>query len=143
MNMSKYVEFKLINPEDERIYLKGNVDINTIDDDEPEFEYEQNDGTFDTHLPSYWKTRGEDLTDAFEVFLNIIDWEMFNQYLWDFQDDNDTVNFQGNILIINEGNDKSTTIRVKESTKIKLNNFGKRGESFDEIINRLLHQIGH
>lgn len=136
--MAKYVEFKLVNSDDERIYLKGNVDIDTIDDDEPEFEFEQNDGTFSTHIPHYWKTYGDDLTDNFEVFINTIDWEMLKQYLCDFQDDNDILNFYGNILIINDGNDKSSTIRVKESTKIKLAHFGTKNETFDEIINRLL-----
>ena len=138
--MEKYVGFKLINSEDERIYLKGNVNIETIDDDEVEFEFEQNDGTYDTQIPHYWKTNGEDLTDAFTFFVDTIDWDMFKQYLWDFQDDNDTVNFYGDILVINEGNDKSTTIRIKQSTKIKLIKRGNKGDSFDDIINRLLKQ---
>ena len=138
--VEKWVSFKLINSDDERIYLDGSANINTIDDDEPEFEYEQNDGTYDSHIPNYWKTFGEDLTDVFEVFVHTIDWEMLKQWLWDFQDENATVNFYGNILIINDGDDKSTTIRVKESTKIKLNKIGERGESFDDIINKLLNQ---
>ena len=136
----KYVEFKLISSYDERIFLDGSVDIDTIDDDEPEFEFEQNDGTFNTQIPHYWKTLGEDLSDEFQNFIHTIDWEMLKQFLWDFQDENATVNFYGDILIVNEGNDKSTTIRVKESTKIKLNNIGERNETFDEIINRLLEK---
>ena len=136
----KWVEFKLINSEDDRIYLKGNVDINTINDDEVEFEFEQNDGTYDTRIPHYWKTRGEDLTESFEIFIHSIDWDMLKQYLWDFQDENDTVNFYGDILIINEGNDKSTTIRIKQSTKIKLSKLGNKNDSFDDIINKLLTQ---
>ncbi len=136
--MSKYVEFKLISTKDERIYLNGSIDINTVDDDEPEIEFEQNDGSYSHQIPRYWKTMGDDLSDEFQIFVHSIDWSMLNQYLWDFRDENTTLNFYGDILIINDGNDKSTTIRVKESTKIKLNHFGKRGESFDEIINRLL-----
>ena len=139
--MSKYVCFKLISAKDERIYLNGSVDIDTIDDDEPEFEYEQNEGTFESHIPTYWKTFGENLTDDFDRFIDTIDWDMLKQYLCDFQDDNVTLNFYGNILVINDGTDKSTTIRVKESTKIKLNNLGERGESFDDIINRLIHDL--
>ena len=139
--MSKYVCFKLISAKDERIYLNGSVDIDTIDDDEPEFEYEQNEGTFESHIPTYWKTFGENLTDDFDRFIDTIDWDMLKQYLCDFQDDNVTLNFYGNILVINDGTDKSTTIRVKESTKIKLNNLGERGESFDDIINRIIHDF--
>ena len=138
-NMAKYVSFKLISAKDERIYLKGTVNIDTIDDDEPEFEFEQNDGTYNSQLPYYWKTNGEDLSDAFGIFTQTIDYEMLNQFLADFADDNVTINFYGNILIINDGKDKSTTIRLKESTKIRLNNIGERGESFDDIINRLLN----
>ena len=36
--------------------------------------------------------------------------------------------------------DKSTTIRVKQSTKIKLNKIGERGDSFDDIINKLIEE---
>ena len=136
--MEKYVDFKLIKNEDERIYLNGSINIDTIDDDEPEFEFEQNDGTYSSQIPPYWKTRGDDLSDEFEIFVQTIDWNMLKQYLWDFQDDNDAVNFYGDILIINEGAKKSSTIRVNETTKIKLNNLGERGESFDEILNRLI-----
>ena len=136
--MSEYVSFKLISSEDERIYLNGSVDIDTIDDDEPEFEFEQNDGLFSNHLPQYWKTFGENLTDDFNRFIDSIDWDMFKQYLYDCKDENTICNFYGEILVINEGIDKSTTIRVKESTKIKLNKIGERGESFDDIINRLI-----
>ena len=136
--MDQYVEFNLISSKDKRIYLKGDVNIDTIQDDEPEFEYEQNDGTFSPHLPQYWKTSGNDLSDKFEIFLGNIDWEMLNQYLYDFQDEKTTVNFYGDILQINGGDEKTTTIRVKQSTKIKLAAHGIKGESFDDIINKLL-----
>lgn len=139
--MSKYITFKLVNPKDERIYLKGEVDINTIDDtDGGDWEYEQNNGLMENHIPQYWKVGRENLSFEFNQFINSIDWDMFRQYLWDCQDEDITVNFYGNILIINDGSAKSTTIRVKESTKIKLNNIGKRNETFDEIISRLIEE---
>ena len=141
--MSKYVSFKLISAKDERIYLNGSVNIETIDDDEAEFEYEQNDGLFSNHIPTYWKTFGEDLTDDFNRFLESIDWDMFRQWLWDCQDDNDVFDFYGHILIINDGVDKSTSLRVKQSTKIKLNSLGERGESYDDIINKLIKRSGY
>lgn len=137
--MSKNVEFQLISKADSRIYLKGEVDIDTIDDfDGGDWEYEQNNGLFDSHIPTYWKTFGEDLTDEFNDFLGGIDWVMFRQYLVDFADEDETVNFYGNTLIINDGKQKSTTIRVKEKTKERLNEVGNKGESYDEIINKLI-----
>lgn len=99
----KYVEFKLINSEDERIYLKGNLNLETIDDDEPEWEFEQNNGMMENRVPQYWKTFNENLTDKFEIFLESIDWDMFKQYLFDYKDEiNKTINFYGDILIINK-----------------------------------------
>lgn len=97
------VEFKLISKNDSRIYLKGSVDFDGEMLDEGEWEYEQNNGLFDSHIPSYWKVDGENLSDEFEVFLGEIDWEMFRQYLYDFKDENKTVDFFGNQLIINDG----------------------------------------
>ena len=135
----QYVEFKLISSQDERIFLDGNVDIDTIDDDEPEFEYMQNNGTYDTHLPNYWKVDGDDLSDDFEVFVHSIEWERLNQFLWDFRFERDVFDFQGNILIINNGVDKKTTVQVRESTKLKLAHLGSKGDSFDDIITSLLN----
>ena len=135
----QYVEFKLISSQDERIFLDGNVDIDTIDDDEPEFEYMQNNGTYDTHLPIYWKVDGDDLSDDFEVFVHSIEWERLNQFLWDFRFERDVFDFQGNILIINNGVDKKTTVQVRESTKLKLAHLGSKGDSFDDIITSLLN----
>jgi len=37
--------------------------------------------------------------------------------------------------------EKTTTIRIKESTKKLLDNFGKKPESYDDIILRLLNEI--
>ena len=37
--------------------------------------------------------------------------------------------------------DKITTIRVRESTKKRLQNLGKMNESMDQLINRILDAI--
>ena len=136
--MEKYVNFKLISNKDGRIYLGGCIDINTVDDDEPEYEFEQNDGTYNSQIPHYWKINGDDLSTEFEVFVQTIDWEMLNQFLWDFHDEDATVNFYGDLLIINKGSQKSTTIRVKQDTKVRLEAIGFKNESFDDVIIRLL-----
>lgn len=99
-----YVSFKLENKEDNMIYLAGEVDINTIDDtDGGDWSYEQNDGTFDSHIPGYWKTFNEDLTDEFHDLLNSIDWEDFQQALCNFKNENKTFDCGEYILHINEG----------------------------------------
>ena len=138
--MSEYVSFKLVSIKDRRIYLNGSADITTIGNDEVEFEFEQNDGTFDSHIPHYWKTFGEDLTDEFDRFIGNIDWGILIQYLYDFAEDDVTVNFYGDILIINNGADKSTTIRVDQTTKIRLEILGDKSCSFDDIINMLIEE---
>lgn len=135
-----WVSFKLINKEDHRVYIAGELDVDTVDDDEPEYTFEQNDGTFSSHLPTYWKTNSADLTDEFNEFSQSLDWEMLNQYLWDFRNEDVTLNFEGDILIINDGSRKSTTIRVSQETKIKLESIGSKSETFDDIIQRLLQK---
>ena len=100
----KYVSFKLESKSNSNVYLAGCVDINTIDDtDGGNWEYEQNDGTFDSHIPNYWKTFDKDLTDEFHDFLNTIDWEAFQQALCDFKDENRTFDCGEYFLHINEG----------------------------------------
>lgn len=37
--------------------------------------------------------------------------------------------------------DKLTTIKLKNSTKGRLADFGKKSETFDEIVNRLLDEL--
>ena len=37
--------------------------------------------------------------------------------------------------------DRVTTIKLKESTKTKLSGFGKKGETYDEILNKLVEII--
>lgn len=97
------IKFKLESKNDSRIYLNGGVDINTIDDtDGGDWNYEQNDGTYNNHIPSYWKTFNEDLSDNFHEFLDIIDWEDFQQTLWDYQDENLTVDCGKYLLHIND-----------------------------------------
>lgn len=37
--------------------------------------------------------------------------------------------------------EKTTTIRVKEKTKERLESHGKMNESFDDLINRILNEL--
>ena len=99
-----WITFKIISKEDERLYLAGEVDISSIDDEDGgDWSYEQNNGLFDSHLPSYWKVGSEDLSYKFSMFLNLVDWEIFRQYLSDFQDENKLIDCGDYILHINEG----------------------------------------
>lgn len=126
MNDEKFVEFELQSKKDSNIYLKGTVDLDTIDDlDGGDWEYEQNDGTYGQNIPTYWKTFNEDLTDDFHDLLNIIDWENFRQALCDFADENRTFDCGEYILHINGGANIENE-NVKCTFKVKLD--------FDESI---------
>ena len=72
------------------------------------------------------------------------------QYLVDFADETYSKNFGDVELFINCSKldaikeetivDKSTTIRVKQSTKQKLEEFGHKGMTYDDIINKLIER---
>ena len=99
------VEFKLVSKEDSRIYLNGTFDVASYDEDtcDGDWEYEQNDGSFSSHLPSYWKVNGENLSFEFDQFIDSIDWESFRQHLFDFKDTDKSIDCGDYILHINYG----------------------------------------
>lgn len=101
----KWINFKLVSKNDERLYLEGEWDITSYDEDtdDGEWTYEQNDGTMQSHIPTYWKRDGENLSFEYDKFLDSIDWEMFRQWLWDCQNENKTVDCGDYLLHINEG----------------------------------------
>lgn len=55
--MEKIVDFKIIAKENENITLTGCVDINTIDDDEPDFEYANSQEFYTPQR--YWDIQAE------------------------------------------------------------------------------------
>lgn len=102
--MEKWINFKIESKKDSRIYLTGEWDISSYDEDtnEGDWSYEQNDGTFASHIPSYLKVDGDNLSFEFDQFIGSIDWSMFRQYLWDFQDtENKSIDCGDYILHIN------------------------------------------
>ena len=105
MDEEKIVEFKLVSKEDNRIYLNGTFDVASYDEDtcDGDWEYEQNDGSFSSHLPSYWKVNGENLSFEYDQFLDNIDWESFRQHLFNFKDTDKSIDCGDYILHINYG----------------------------------------
>ena len=79
--------YTLVYKENPDVELKGCIDLDTIDDDQPDVEYLQNDGTWNTHAPSYWKVNGEDLSFELDKVkaLESQEWGIISQYLndWD------------------------------------------------------------
>ena len=100
----KWINFKLESKTDSRIYLRGEWDISSYDEDidDGDWSYEQNDGQMASHIPSYWKVDGENLSFEFDQFIDSIDWDMFRQWLWDCQDEEKTVDCGDYILHINK-----------------------------------------
>lgn len=102
--MEKWINFKIISKNDERLYLKGTWDItnyNPEEDDTGDWEYEGNDGLMNQQMPRHWTSDNEDLTDAFEEFLGKLDWFTIEQFLWDFQQEMKTVEFPEYTLEMN------------------------------------------
>ena len=110
----KIVEFKIISKENENISLTGCVDINTIDDDEPDFEYANAQGFYtpqrywDIQSETSWKLDEKERLNR-EYICNKVDADVCGDYsenaqcLWDFRDENITIERDSYYLIINEG----------------------------------------
>lgn len=98
----------------EYILKKGNVeleayiDINTIDDDEPEGGYRLIPYVCDyqTRIPAnpYNEFSQEYIDYEKIVEVDHVDWDEISQWLWDFQDETRTVERNGYDLIINPEN---------------------------------------
>lgn len=104
-NMNEWINFKLINKGDSRLYLKGEWDITDYDEDidNGTWEYEQNNGLMESHIPSYWKVDGENLSEEFSHFIDSIDWAEFREMLLLNADKNKSFDCGDYILHINEG----------------------------------------
>lgn len=112
--MEKIVDFKIIAKENENITLTGCVDINTIDDDEPDFEYANSQEFYtpqrywNIQAETSWKLDEEEQMIR-ENICNKVDADVCGDYsenaqcLWDFQDENKTIERGSYYLIINEG----------------------------------------
>lgn len=137
----KIVEFKLQSKNDNRIYIAGTFDINSYDEDfdDGDWEYEQNDGTMASHLPTYWKVNGESLSFEYGAFIDCIDWESLRQYLFEFQDSEKSIDCGVYLLHINGGAIFKVDIEKDDDFEENFNatlNFTYNEESivFDEDI---------
>lgn len=86
-----YVYYSLILRENNDVELKGCIDLDTIDDDQPDSEYLQNDGTWNSQLPNYWKVDGKDLTTEMETLkeIEVYEWDWISQALVDVVEESD------------------------------------------------------
>ena len=99
MNDEKWVEFEIIG---KTCYyeIKGVINVNSVDDDEPDIEYYDNQGFLHTHRirvmgdnSEAQHTEGNVCECASEIL----------QALWDLQDKEKRVEFEKFYLIINGG----------------------------------------
>ena len=110
----KIIEFKIIAKENENITLSGCVNINTIDDDEPDFKYKNLQGVYTPQR--CWDIQSETSSKLDEEermirenICNKVNMDVCNDYtenaqcLWDFQNENKTIERDSYYLIINEG----------------------------------------
>ena len=86
--MSNYIYYSLILKENSDVELLACIDMDTIDDDEPTVEYLQNNGTFNTHTPDYWKVDGVDLSFEMDKLKEIesYEWDWISQALVEWED---------------------------------------------------------
>lgn len=91
--MTDYIYFSLIHKENPDVELKACIDLDTIDDDEPEIEYKQNDDYWDTHHPDYWKVDGIERTSELAELkeLETYEWDWISQALVEWGDTLDEV----------------------------------------------------
>ena len=86
-----YAYYSLILRGNNDVELKGCIDLDTIDDDQPDSEYLQNDGTWNSQVPNYWKVDGKDLTPEMETLkeIEVYDWDWISQALVDVVEESD------------------------------------------------------
>lgn len=96
--IEKLVEFKIVG-KNCNYEIEGVIDINTVDDDEPDIEYYDNQGFLTNQRKRYL----DDSSEAQKVEANVCgSYSEILQALWDLQDDeNKVVEFEKFHLIIN------------------------------------------
>ena len=86
--MDDYIYYKLQHKEYKEVELVGCIDLDTIDDDEPDVEYLQNDGLWGRYPSDYCKINGEDFTVEFDKLKETehMEWGIIAQILADCGD---------------------------------------------------------
>ena len=103
--MEKYITFEIQFADE---IIEGTVEINSIDDDEPEFEYRFQPWSMN-HQPRFPYNPFDDNNDKHGLFETmeksfVENTDMIHQLLWDYQDENYEKEFEGFKLIINPQN---------------------------------------
>ena len=97
MNDEKWVEFEIIG---KTCYyeIKGVINVNSVDDDEPDIQYYDSQGFLHNHRIRLM----EDSSEAQHIESNVCESSSeILQALWDLQDENKRVEFEKFYLIIN------------------------------------------
>lgn len=91
--MSNYIYYSLIHKKHPVVELLACIDLDTIEDDEPEVEYKQNDSYWDNNRPSYWKVDGVEYPLELDELkgLEVFEWDWISQALVDCEDSFDEV----------------------------------------------------
>lgn len=93
----KWIEFKIVG-KNCHYEIEGVVEINSVDDDEPDIEYYDSQG----FLTNQRYVSMDDSSDAQKVESNVCgSYSEILQTLWDLQDENRVVEFEKFHLIIN------------------------------------------
>ncbi len=81
--MDDWIYFKLQHKVHKEVELNGCIDLDTINDDEPDVEYQQNDGYWDRNPSQYCKINGEDFTFEFDQLkaFESMNWDIISEYL--------------------------------------------------------------
>ena len=86
--MSDYIYFKLQHKEHKEVELVGCIDLDTIDDAEPDVEYIDNQGLWNCSRPDYCKIDGIDYTTELDELKEVeaYEWDVISQILVDCGD---------------------------------------------------------
>lgn len=81
--MDDWIYFKLVHKENKNVELIGCIDLCTIDDDEPDCEYMNNQGLWTQQRPDYWVVDGVNCYWEMESLkeVEVYEADMIPQYL--------------------------------------------------------------
>lgn len=129
-----YAYYSLILGENNDVELKGCIDLDTIDDDQPNSEYLQNDGTWNSQIPNYWKVDGKDLTTELETLkeIEVYEWDWISQALVDVVEESSDEVFirefdKATIYMSYDGDFSSETAKKLPTGAIVENNYPFKG----------------
>lgn len=152
--MANWMYYRLLHKENHDVELDCCIDLETIDDDEPDCEWMQNDGFWGNEMPDYCKIDGRDYYSELEKLkdINRIEWDFISQALVDWEDSRDEVfvrEFKDAILLISYDNDfdeyylsqKKSSIQIDGYVKRELDSFKvHERQPYNEVIKMLVKE---